>query len=500
MVITYLIIISLFNLTNSFKSFIKMTTNNINKQFNWEKQWYPIAVEEYTDKKKSQKLSFLGNDILIWYDGIKWCTFEDKCPHRGVPLSEGRVEKTNELLCAYHAWKFNGEGKCTSIPQSRTKEKEYTLINSINSCVKSYPTQVDQGLIWVWGEKNIPGSNTTFEAYLKSPKLIEEVYDHKYDGTYSTPIQWVFRDIPYGWDMFMENTLDPSHAPVSHHGIMGNRYKDSTYIELTKLKNKLENDGFKYKVKNTIFNSDDSYTILDFRPPCLNKVVTEHLDGSKTVLALYATPTKPGHCRFFILQLIIKPKNSKKAKGVGFFSIRMPTWLLHILSNLFLHQDLVFLHHQERMLNSDSQYAFGNFDKKFNLSSNIKSYSKNYFIPNDDDKIISFFRNWIDTKAGGGPKWSKQSQINGLPKRLETNELFDVYETHTKNCIVCQDALRNFKIIKNISLLISVSSILFIKNASYSLMSTLIFSCIFFLSNKIIEMFYKYHFSHQNNN
>jgi phenylpropionate dioxygenase-like ring-hydroxylating dioxygenase large terminal subunit len=497
MIIIYLIIVSLFNFTNSFKSFIQMKYNDKNKQFIWEKQWYPIAVEEYTDKKKSQKVSFLGNNIIIWYNGNKWCTFEDKCPHRGVPLSEGRIEKTNELLCAYHAWKFNGDGKCTSIPQSRTKEKEFSLINSPKSCVKSYPTQVNQGLIWVWGEKT-----TELEPYLKTPNLVEELTDPQYNGTYSTPIQWVFRDIPYGWDMFMENTLDPAHAPVSHHGIMGNRYKDPTFIEVTKLE---DEEGLKYKVKNTVFNLNSSskslnssFTTLNFRPPCLNKVVTDNLDGTKTILALYATPTKPGHCRFFILQLLINSKNNKKAKGIGIFTIRMPTWLLHILSNLFLHQDLVFLHHQERMLCSDSQYAFGNFDKKFNLTSNIKAYSKNYFMPNDDDKIIGCFRNWVYTKAGGGPIWG--SNINELPKRLESHELFDVYESHTKNCIICQNALKKFNIVKNMSLLLIIISVLFIKNKIHSIISTCLFSCIFILSKKISGMFYKYHYYHQNNN
>jgi phenylpropionate dioxygenase-like ring-hydroxylating dioxygenase large terminal subunit len=26
-----------------------------------------------------------------------------------------------------------------------------------------------------------------------------------------------------GWDMFMENVLDPAHVVVSHHNIIGNR-------------------------------------------------------------------------------------------------------------------------------------------------------------------------------------------------------------------------------------------------------------------------------------
>ncbi len=57
---------------------------------------------------------------------------EDRLPHRGhdaappcidVPAlrcAEGRIESDGTLLCSYHGWRFNGEGKCTSIPQART--------------------------------------------------------------------------------------------------------------------------------------------------------------------------------------------------------------------------------------------------------------------------------------------------------------------------------------------------------------------------------------------
>jgi len=112
------------------------------KQFNWEQQWYPLAVEEFTDKSKPNKVMLLGNDVVLWFDGTKWCTFDDSCPHRGVPLSEGRVEKSGELLCAYHAWRFDGSGHCTAIPQSESKEKEKVLCSK--TCVPSYPTQVIQ--------------------------------------------------------------------------------------------------------------------------------------------------------------------------------------------------------------------------------------------------------------------------------------------------------------------------------------------------------------------
>ena len=33
------------------------------------------------------------------------------------------------------------------------------------------------------------------------------------------------RDMPYGQDILLENVVDPSHVPFSHHGVIGNRNK-----------------------------------------------------------------------------------------------------------------------------------------------------------------------------------------------------------------------------------------------------------------------------------
>ncbi|KAL6745255.1 Rieske [2Fe-2S] iron-sulfur domain-containing protein, partial [Haematococcus lacustris] len=58
-----------------------------------------------------------GKDLVVWRDGSNtWRAFQDMCPHRLAPLSEGRVEADGSLLCAYHAWRFDGSGACTAIP------------------------------------------------------------------------------------------------------------------------------------------------------------------------------------------------------------------------------------------------------------------------------------------------------------------------------------------------------------------------------------------------
>ena len=62
--------------------------------------------------------------------------------HRLAPLSEGRIEADGTLQCAYHGWRFNSEGACTSVPQAENSEQEHKAVANHKSCAVSYPVQV----------------------------------------------------------------------------------------------------------------------------------------------------------------------------------------------------------------------------------------------------------------------------------------------------------------------------------------------------------------------
>ena len=103
---------------------------------------YPVAVVEFLDTKKPHPVQLMGKDLVAWLDTTtnQWNVFEDACPHRLAPLSEGRIEPDGTLLCAYHAWRFNAKGDCTSIPQAR-KEKEAELCALPKACAIAHPVQ-----------------------------------------------------------------------------------------------------------------------------------------------------------------------------------------------------------------------------------------------------------------------------------------------------------------------------------------------------------------------
>jgi phenylpropionate dioxygenase-like ring-hydroxylating dioxygenase large terminal subunit len=384
--------------------------------FQWTKQWYPMAVVEYLDPSRPHKMQLLGNDVVLWRDGSgQWRCFEDVCPHRLVPLSEGRVEADGTLLCAYHAWRFDSEGNCVSIPQSKDEQTAAKNCQNPKSCAVVYPTQERQGLLWVWAET---GDVAKVESQLQTPRIVAELEDNSGRVVKSA---WNFRDLPYGWDFFMENVSDPAHVPVSHHGIIGDRYKDAKYYDMIPVRHISTQDGFAFEIQPT--QGDTVQAIHDFQPPCYMKIAATSKDGGQLILVLYATPTRPGWCRHIGCQVFIKNPQGKKPQGLSFFGLPLPIWLTHVLASLFLHQDMVFLHYQEAII---AQRRKG-------------KWLDAVYTPNPQDKMVIALRRWLENRAGGGIPWAE-----AIPQsEQDKQKLFDVWTTHTQNCTVCQNALKN---------------------------------------------------------
>jgi len=66
------------------------------------KRGIPYIVD--LDRSKPNRFTLLGQDLVIWWDrqAACWRVFEDQCPHRLVPLSEGRIAEDGLLECPYH--------------------------------------------------------------------------------------------------------------------------------------------------------------------------------------------------------------------------------------------------------------------------------------------------------------------------------------------------------------------------------------------------------------
>ncbi|MFK0734766.1 MAG: Rieske 2Fe-2S domain-containing protein [Gloeotrichia echinulata GP01] len=105
--------------------------------------WYVVArSSEVTNKPMSVRL--WQQAMALYRDSTgKIHALEDRCPHRQVKLSHGRVIG-NELECAYHGWRFNLAGECAAVPYLEENQK-------LPTCkIHRYPVKEQDGFIWLF--------------------------------------------------------------------------------------------------------------------------------------------------------------------------------------------------------------------------------------------------------------------------------------------------------------------------------------------------------------
>lgn len=116
--------------------------------------WYPIIQSSELPAGALLGITCLGEDLAVFRDskGRPKVLF-DRCPHRYVKLSVGRVFG-DELQCSYHGLRFDGAGACTLIPWEQTTNPAIQA----KLRVRSYRAAEAGGLVWAYlgDEKQFP--------------------------------------------------------------------------------------------------------------------------------------------------------------------------------------------------------------------------------------------------------------------------------------------------------------------------------------------------------
>lgn len=375
-------------------------------RFDLAEAWYPIAYVEDLDKTLPTRFTLLDRGLVIWWDpqGQSWRVFEDKCPHRLAPLSEGRVNEAGHLECPYHGWAFAGDGTCTQIPQQLPDTQAH---QSARACALALPATVRQGLLFVY-----PGE-AAHAPQVEVPIIgpVEE-----------DPDGWVmlntFRDLPYDALTLLENVLDVSHIPYTHHKTVGNR--DNAAPMVTEMV-EFSKQGFrglwpegprkgKLGRQHTVF----------IAPGLMYQDLTSKQFG-RTLTVVYATPIRKGECRLFA-----RFPFQFSAKLPGLFIKLTPRWFSHIGNNGVLEDDQIFLHIQERELEK----------------AGTKPYAQTCYLPTQADRYVLAYRKWVsDFQADPFPG-------QALPPELAKPALLDRYQSHTQHCSSCRVALKRIQTLR----------------------------------------------------
>ncbi len=106
--------------------------------------WY-VALKARELGKKPVQRTILGTPLVLFRDKDgSAAALLDRCPHRNVPLSLGRVHDDGNLECRYHGWRFDGTGRCREIP-GLCGDRPGRAHDAT-----AYPVSERDGLIWVY--------------------------------------------------------------------------------------------------------------------------------------------------------------------------------------------------------------------------------------------------------------------------------------------------------------------------------------------------------------
>src|SRR5438067_11107605 len=114
--------------------------------------WYPAARSTELRGQNLVKALLLEVPLVLGRTAEgKAFALRDACPHRGIPLSYGRLDG-NALECSYHGWRFDAcTGQCVEIPSLTSQDKlKVDLIFADH-----YPSQERHG---------------SFRVYMHSPR------------------------------------------------------------------------------------------------------------------------------------------------------------------------------------------------------------------------------------------------------------------------------------------------------------------------------------------
>ncbi|HEX3808788.1 MAG TPA: aromatic ring-hydroxylating dioxygenase subunit alpha [Rhizomicrobium sp.] len=164
--------------------------------------WYMAGLAGTLKRGGLRREMLLGEPVLLgrMRDGTAFA-LRDICPHRGVPLSAGKVMPENTVECPYHGWRFRADGVCALIPS--TVDGQDTIDPS-KIRVRNYPVREQDGLIWIYmasaGQESVPPKS-------EPPRV----------GVPNATPRWVeSQTFACNIDHAVIGLMDPAHAPYVH--------------------------------------------------------------------------------------------------------------------------------------------------------------------------------------------------------------------------------------------------------------------------------------------
>ena len=177
------------------------TAPAIDAGFLWD-FWYPAVRSSQITGQRLVTAMLLEVPLVLGRTSEgKVFAMRDSCPHRGIPLSYGRLDG-RVVECCYHGWRFEAcTGQCVEIPSLSGQDKLKVERIFAGHC----PCEERDGYVWVY--MNSPGTRLP-ETIPAAPALT--VFSGKYTITHLSC------ELPSHIDHGIIGLMDPAHGPFVH--------------------------------------------------------------------------------------------------------------------------------------------------------------------------------------------------------------------------------------------------------------------------------------------
>lgn len=160
--------------------------------------WTIVGLSADVKAGALMPLRIAGERVLLFRDSDgRIAALIDRCPHRGVALSLGRIEN-GIVECPFHGWRFDGQGRACHIPWNPDAKTAHLGATPLPVCER-------QGLVWL---------HTGFDPADEPDQLETLARDDVVLCGQSE--RWAVH-----WTRAMENMLDSPHLPFVHKGTIG---------------------------------------------------------------------------------------------------------------------------------------------------------------------------------------------------------------------------------------------------------------------------------------
>lgn len=300
--------------------------------------WFIACQTKELKKKTAFKSIIMGINIVLYRgDSGKVYALRNRCPHKNIELSLGRVDG-EELSCRYHGWKFNGNGELLDIPCAAENEK------LLNCMVEKYCIEEKDGWIWIWPDL----SSSPIHKAPSYPKK-KGFYWYEFTNTMLASM-----------DLILENGLDCAHTGFVHKGLF--RSEPDTFVD--SLIERVPS-GIKIKTFGEEKKNEKNKNLLAFASKGEEIVHTDEFIAPHTVYVEYENKNM-GMITYLVCTPIdefstrVYTRNATKFKYLGILQNPIAKFLV----NIVIKQDILILNNQYKLINEQG----GKKDFRFSKS------------------------------------------------------------------------------------------------------------------------------------